>query len=244
MDTNIQITDFTSCVKLFRITALVLRFVKNFKIKFKSLKEGTVQLGDTTAEEIRNAELKRLRTVQKELKSQANSSKLERDFGLYRDICGVLRCEGRIANADLPHEKRFPALLPKNHYLSTLLVRDAHERVHHNRVEATIAQLTTSVWIVKGRQLVKRTLASCTVCRRYEGESYRVPPQSDLPEFTLAQKPAFTYVGVGYAGLFYNKVSGSQSDRGSMFSCSPAVSREQYIWSLLPTCQLMCLFVS
>ena len=42
MDTNIQITDFTSCVKLFRITALVLRFVKNFRIKVKLLKEGTV----------------------------------------------------------------------------------------------------------------------------------------------------------------------------------------------------------
>ena len=35
MDTKIKITDFISCVKLFRITALVLRFVKNFKIKVK-----------------------------------------------------------------------------------------------------------------------------------------------------------------------------------------------------------------
>ena len=35
-----------------------------------------------------------------------------------------------------------------------------------------------------------------------------MPPQSDLPEFTLSQKPAFTYVGVDYAGPFYIKVSG------------------------------------
>ena len=208
MDTIIPISDFSSCDKLFRITALVLPFVKNLKIKAKLLKIGTVYLGDVTAEELGNAEMKWLRSVQNELKSQANYSQLELDFGLYEDSSGVLRCKGRNANADVPHETKFPALLPKNHHLSTLLVRDAHERVHHNRVEATLAQLRTRFWIVKGRQFVKRTPASCTVCRRYEGRSYRVPPQSDLPEFRLSQKPAFTYVGIDYALPLYIKVSG------------------------------------
>ena len=207
MDTIIPITDFSSCDKLFRITTLVLRFVKNLKIKAKLLKEGTVYLGEVTAEELGNAEVKWLRSVQKELKSQANYSQLERDFGLYEDSSGVLRCKGRIANADVPHETKFPALLPKNHYLSTLLVRDAHERVNHNRVEATLAQLRTRFWMVKGRQFVKRTLASCTVFRRYEGKGYRVPLQSDQPEFRLSHKPAFPYVGVDYAGPLYIKVS-------------------------------------
>lgn len=113
-------------------------------------------MGEITAEEIGNAELKRLGRVQKELKSQANYSQPERDFGLNKDSCGVLRCKGRIADADLPHEKRFPTLLPKNHYLSTLLLRDAHERVHHNKIEGTLAQLRSRVWIFKGRQFVKK----------------------------------------------------------------------------------------
>ena len=113
-------------------------------------------MGEISAEEIGNVELRRLTRVQKELKSQANYSQLERDFGLHKDSCGVLRCKGRIADADLPHETRFPALLPKNHYLSTLLVRDAHERVHHNKIEATLAQLRSRVWIFKGRQFVKK----------------------------------------------------------------------------------------
>ena len=168
-------------------------------------------MGEVTAEELGNAEVKWLRSVQKELKSQSNYSQLERDFGLYKDSSGVLRCNGGIANADVPQETKFPALLPRNHYLSTLLVRDAHERVHHNRVEATLAQLRTRFWIVKGRQSVKRTLASCTVFRRYEGKSYRVPPESDLPEFRLSQKPAFTYVGIDYAGPLYIKVSGQSA---------------------------------
>ena len=65
MDTIIPITDFSFCDKLFRITVLVLRFVKNLKIKAKLLKEGTVYLGEVTAEELGNAEVKWLRSVQK-----------------------------------------------------------------------------------------------------------------------------------------------------------------------------------
>ena len=42
MDTIIPITDFSSCDRLFRITALVLRFVKNFKTRAELLKEETV----------------------------------------------------------------------------------------------------------------------------------------------------------------------------------------------------------
>ena len=44
----IPITNFTCCDKLFRITALVCRFVRNLKIKAKILKEGTVCLGEVT----------------------------------------------------------------------------------------------------------------------------------------------------------------------------------------------------
>ena len=84
IDTIIPITDFSSYDKLFRITALVLRFVKNLKIKAKLLKEGTVYLVEVTAEELGNAEVKWLRSVQKELKSQANYSQLERDFWFVR----------------------------------------------------------------------------------------------------------------------------------------------------------------
>ncbi|XP_044166607.1 uncharacterized protein LOC122950686 [Acropora millepora] len=60
-------------------------------------------------------------------------------------------------------------------------------------------------WIVRGRQLVKKITSRCTVCRRYEGRGFKVPPQPDLPEFRLSQKPAFTYVGVDYVGSLYIK---------------------------------------
>ena len=181
-------------------------------------KEGTVYLGEVNEEEIRNAEVKWLRNVQKKLNSQANYSQLGRDFVLHEDSNGVLRCKGRIANADLPHE--------------TKLVRDAHERVHHNRVEATLTQLRTRFWIVKRRQLAVQFVADMKV------RVTRVPPQNDLHEFRLSQKPAFTYVRVDYAGplyiLMYKRCQDSQGFRRSVFSYSPAVLREQGIDGIRP----------
>lgn len=207
LEACIPVTNFSCCDKLFRVTSLVLRFVRNLKIKAKILQEGTVLQGEITETEVANAETQWLRSVQKKMKSQANYNQLESDLGLYEDDSGVLRCKGRIANADLQHETKFSALLPRDHHVSILIVRQAHERVHHNKVSATLAQLRTRFWIIRGRQFVKKTLASCTVCRRYEGRGYRVPPQADLPEFRLSQKPAFTYVGVDYAGPLYIKNS-------------------------------------
>ena len=61
---------------------------------------------------------------------------------------------------------------------------------------ATLAQLRTRFWIIRGRQFVRKTIVTCTVCHRY-----------DLPEFRLSQEPAFTYVGVDYAGPLYIKES-------------------------------------
>ena len=150
---------------------------------------------------------------------------------------GVLRCKGRIANADLPYKTTFPALLPKDHYILTLLVRQAHERVHHNKVEATLAQLRTKFWIMKGRQFVKRTLANCAVCSGYEGRSYRVFPPSDLAEFRMSQKTAFTcrsglYWATVYKGVRFDNVAESVCSLYLLFhqSCSPGTRYRPVSW--------------
>lgn len=72
LEACIPVTNFSSCDTLFRVTALVLRFVRNLKIKAKILQDGTVWQGEITEAEVANAETQWLRSVQKNLKSQAN----------------------------------------------------------------------------------------------------------------------------------------------------------------------------
>ena len=53
---------------------------------------------------------------------------------------------------------------------------------------------------------MRKILYSCTVCRRYEGPHYRIPAQADLPSFRVSD-PAWSAVGVDYAGPLYVKTS-------------------------------------
>ena len=161
------ITNFSCCDKSFRVIALVQRFVRNLKIKAKLLKEGTVCHGEVDEVETALTALPWLRSVHKNLKVQANYGHLEHEFGLYEDENEILRCKGRIANANLPYKIRFPALLPLDHHISTLLVRQARERVHHSKVTATLVQLRMRFWIVSGRQLVKKITSQCVADTRY-----------------------------------------------------------------------------
>ena len=92
LESCIPITNFSCCDKLFRLTALVQRFVRNLKIKAKLLKEGTVCHGEVSEKEIAHAELQWLRGVQKNLKAQANYGHLEHKFGLYENENEIVRC--------------------------------------------------------------------------------------------------------------------------------------------------------
>ena len=106
---------------------------------------------------------------------QANYGHLEHKFGLFEDENEIVRCQGRIPNADLPYETRFPAL-SRYHYISTLLVRQALERVHQSKVAANLTQLRMRFWIARERQLVKKIISRFTVCRRCEGVASRCRP--------------------------------------------------------------------
>ena len=75
LESCIPITNFSWCDKLFRVTVLVHRFVRNLKIKARLLKEGTVRHGEFAEDEIAHAELQWLPSVQKNL-SEANYSHL------------------------------------------------------------------------------------------------------------------------------------------------------------------------
>ena len=201
----VKLADFSSCERLFRITALVLRFIQNLKIKIGMSEAEPIHEPEVTEGELKRAEAQWIRSVQKGMKLEANYPQLVREFGLFEDDVGIVRCKGRIGNAELPHETRFPALLPKDSYLSTLLIRRSHARVHHTKVSTTLAEIRTQYWIVKGRQAVKKIISRCTVCRRFEGNRYRTPPPADLPAFRLSHQPAFSHVGVDFAGPLYVK---------------------------------------
>ena len=201
----ISCTDFSSLNRLLRITAYVMKFVNILKHKVKKLKT-PLNLEPTTTD-ISDVEILWIREAQKILPEEGKFSVWKKQFDLFLDEDGLYRCKGRLSNADIPPSMKYPILLNKRHHLAILIVRNAHERVMHNGVKETLAEVRMKYWIIKARQFVRQLLYKCVVCRKFDGVPCRPPPPPPLPEFRVNPIPPFTYTGLDFAGPLYVKTS-------------------------------------
>ena len=124
-------------------------------------------------------------------------------LGVFTDEKGVLRCKGRIQNSSLSYATKFPVLLPRTHHFTRLVIQRCHESVKHNGLRETLTELRANYWIVRGRQLVKSFITRCFICKRSAGKPYQSQPTPPLPDFRVANDPAFFNIGVDFAGPLY-----------------------------------------
>ena len=173
-------------------------------------------------------------------------SSLQR-VSLYKDDKGILRCGGRLKNAPIPFNARFPIFLPRSSHFTNLVINECHLKVLHNDVRETLTELRSCFWVVKGRQAVKTVIGICSVCKKIEGRSYAVPHSPPLPEFRLSDQFAFSRVGVDFAGPMYvrhifAKGGGMNKVYIALFTCAtsravhlelvPSLTAESFIKAL------------
>ncbi|XP_037792073.1 uncharacterized protein LOC119587407 [Penaeus monodon] len=135
------------------------------------------------------------------------NGKLTKKSRLYRlepmldDQC-VIRVGGRQLSEYSDYSAR-PILLPKDHPVTALIVRDVHIFVaRHSGREHTLANLRRHYWIVAGRPLIDRILRTCFTCRRVNSKPL-TQRQGELPlERISANSPPFTNTGVDCFGPF------------------------------------------
>ena len=142
-----------------------------------------------------------------------NINQWKRQFTLFQDDDKVWRCGGRLQNSNIPFATQHPILLHKYHFLTTLLVKRAHERVAQGGLKATLTELRSQYWVVKGRSAIKRILSNCRVCRRHEGKSYTAPPPPPLPPFRVQESPPFAHTGLDFAGPLFVKSMDQNSNK-------------------------------
>ncbi len=127
----VDTSKYSTYSKALRVTAYVFRFIQNIKHRSDQRKGPLTVLELATAEKhlicarqqaIYNLESEDLRAKRK-LKPR---SSLIRQLRLFIDKDGLIRCGGRIHNAPIPKATKFPILLPKNDYLTNLIIRDIH----------------------------------------------------------------------------------------------------------------------
>ncbi|XP_045023327.1 uncharacterized protein LOC123467493 [Daphnia magna] len=157
-----------------------------------------------------------------------------RKLNPFIDENGLLRAEGRLKHADISLEARNPVILGLNHHLTDLIIRDAHQKVHHSGVEWTLSELRWKYWVPRGRRQIRKILSKCRECRLSRSRP-RPPLMASLPKERLQPfLPAFTNVGLDFFGPLY-VVIGRKSDKryGLLITClaTRAVHLE-VVWSL------------
>ena len=171
---------------------------------------GDQSSSEVTPKELQEATIYWIKKCQLPLREEKAFQEWELQLGLYVDEEGLLRCQGRLSNADLPYSTRHPILLSSKHHVAELIVKQCHLTVKHGGVKETLIQLRSQYWIVRGRNFIRKCLRQCVICRRFTGKPYSAPLPPPLPEIRVKEAPPFEYTGVDFAGPLYIRGSGKK----------------------------------
>ena len=94
-------------------------------------------------------------------------------------IEGILCVGGRLDNAGDENVKH-PIILANDH-LTTLLIRQAHEKNGHAGSNYVLTQLRRKYFLLKGYSAVKSVLSSCIKCKKHHGQPMQ-QVMGDLPK--------------------------------------------------------------
>ncbi|XP_014216313.1 uncharacterized protein LOC106645067 [Copidosoma floridanum] len=119
---------------------------------------------------------------------------------------GLLRVGGRLAASILDDQIKNPLILAQHDYFTNLIIRSIHEVTLHGGVQLTLTTLRAKYWIINGRQCVRSCVNRCLKCRRVQASNL-TQQMGDLPAERVRPAPAFSKVGVDYAGPFAIRLS-------------------------------------
>ena len=217
---------FSTLRRLVRVTAWLLRF------RDKMLKRATKE-GPLKVLELKRAKLmwdlsiqdKSYPGVVRDMR-QGKRIDLVDKLNLTVDDDGILRCKGRYDNVDVAESVKYPKLLPKDQHFTKLVIEDYHSKSLHSGVSQTLSHIRKEYWIPSGHSQVKRTLNQCRICRRTEGNPFKMPRMPPWPKERVNEALPFEFTGLDYFGPLYVKVH--SHDQGT------PVTRK--VWVCLFTC--------
>ena len=176
----ISLDKFSSLPQLFRVTAYVIRFknklLRLIRKDLENIDIGTKDEDHTefiTAEELLQARSLWIRDVQHEylITDEKTFDSLKKQLKLFCDQNGLWRYGGgRINNAELNYDMKYPYILPKSKF-AELLVMNSHTDVKHNDVKETLKNMRKEFWFTRSRNYIKKIIHSCHLCKYMERRS-------------------------------------------------------------------------
>ena len=212
-------TKFSSWKRLLRITAYVLRFCNNVRAKMSQNKTLSTYEGPLNTTEIQSAENYWLKIAQTNLSKRMKKGDFK-TLSPFLDTQGIIRVGGRVNPRLATYDNTRPALLPRKHWISVLVTRNAHQS-GHSGVDTTTAKTRRKYWVIRGHHIAKAEKNRCTFCRKLEAkvESQYMAnlPASRLQPYT----PPFMFTSCDYFGPLKAKVGRNKTAKyyGVIFTC-------------------------
>ena len=135
---------------------------------------------------------------------------LVNNLNLYIDKNHLLRSDGRIGKTRYFEDDIInPILLAKEHPLSSKIVEDCHRRCKHLGIQATLNLLRLSgFWIPRPYQSIKKILASCSICKKFNSLAFNYPRVTNLPKHRVDLIRPYKHTGLDYTGHVFIRNSG------------------------------------
>ena len=142
--------------------------------------------------------------------AKKRNQEIKQTSTLYRldpflDKEGILRVGGRIQQASLDEDLKNPFFLSKKGHVTELLIKDLHEKAHHQGRGFTLNEIRSNgYWIVCCSGAVSSYTKNCVTCQRLRAK-VQEQKMADLPKERVEPSPPFSYCGVDLFGPWYVK---------------------------------------
>ncbi|UYV65529.1 hypothetical protein LAZ67_3004603, partial [Cordylochernes scorpioides] len=168
------LSKYSSFAKLLRVMAWCKIFINITR------KQPTQRLSFITSQDLKDSLLQIVKIIQ-------------------RYSQGILRVGGRLRHSDLDIDQKHPMLIPKDHFVTKLIVIHYHINNLHSGTQLTLSLIRNKFWIPSGRNLIKGVLNQCLVCLK---SKYKAIHQimGDLPKNRLLPGRPFEKIGIDLAG--------------------------------------------
>ncbi|GFU51157.1 integrase catalytic domain-containing protein [Trichonephila clavipes] len=140
------------------------------------------------------------------------------------DEHGLVRVGGRLQNSQLRFNSKHPIILPSQHSISELLIKEQHIAHLHAGPTLLAHVLRQSHWIVGSRKLINKSIRKCLKCNKFKTSTTTPQLMGNLPKHRVTLERPFFSCGIDYAGpvlIKCNKGRGTKSTKGyiALFVC-------------------------
>lgn len=113
---------------------------------------------------------------------------------------GVIFAGSCLQHSPISEDAKHPAILPKQHHVSDLIICHYHLRWGHSGLQRTLIMIRERYWIVQARVSLRRVLNGCFHCKRTQASTGQ-RKMANLPKDRVYPlEPPFSHVGVDCFG--------------------------------------------